>query len=45
LPADAPEPVVASGPADFSTHSSDHFLHGGGNRGRSLRTLHLSFLC
>lgn len=42
---DAPELVAVSQLTDFCTHLGDHFLHGGGNHGRSLRTLHLSFLC
>ena len=36
---------VACRLAEYLTQNGDHFLDGGGNHGRSLRTLHMSFLC
>jgi hypothetical protein len=31
--------------AECRTQNGDHFLLSGGNQGRWLRTLHMSFLC
>ena len=41
----AVEIPVACQLAECRTNDGDHFLHCGGNHGRSLRTLHMSFLC
>jgi len=39
------ETAVACQTAECRTHDGDQFLHSGGNYGRLLRTLHMSFLC
>ena len=45
LPHIAGETPVACQLAESRYHDGDHLLHCGGNHGRSLRTLHMSFLC
>ena len=45
LPLVAAETPVACQLAESRSHDGDHLLHCGGNHGRSLRTLHMSFLC
>ena len=45
LPLVADETSVACQTAECRTRDGDHFLRSGGNHGRALRTLHMSFLC
>ena len=45
LPLVTAETPVACQLAECRTHGGEHFLRCGGNRGRFLRTLHMSFLC
>jgi hypothetical protein len=45
LPLTADETPVACQTAERRTRGGDGFLRNGGNHGRLLRTLHMSFLC